>query len=207
MEKKCAWLICATSRMILHVEACSQSWSCTVTLIHLITPSPDQLNFLYIPPRITQAHLYSTLTMAEVYSLVEDIEQETWNSINEAKRYIKYATAAEGTKLKWGTHKAGCLIYKCSYDVCTFRIVVTRTFEHGREVWRCRVDPAQHNDHEVGVPPKIICNRPACSQWVWQQVLSFHQISVRMVDQPDKPQLTDITINRLIDLQPVDPAG
>ena len=147
------------------------------------------------------------LTMAEDYSFVEDIEEETWNNINEAKGYIKYAAALVGTRLRQGTHKAGHLVYKCSYDVCAFCIMVTRTFEHSREVWRCRADPAQHNGHEVRVPPKIVCNRPACSQWVWQQVLSFRQISARMVNEPEDPQPTGITVNRPINLQPMDLAG
>ncbi|GAC74679.1 hypothetical protein PANT_12c00087 [Moesziomyces antarcticus T-34] len=150
----------------------------------------------------------------EGYNFLSDVGSMTWDSLESARDYILEAANRANLSLRqteWRPAR-GRAVYKCSFSrrgPCQFRIVITRERTAG-ERFTCTAS-GQHIGHDEGEPFRVRRQRPALSQWVRQQILSFDQILRRPGMQPivlNSLQQHGLgpTVFRHIDIMPVDPA-
>lgn len=143
------------------------------------------------------------------WSLVDEVDGLSWDTLQEAKKDLKDSARLEGTRIKQASHAADRLVYRCSFyqnrrQGCQFCIVVRQHQDDGR--WHCTVETPTHSGHDVGDAPEIRRRRTALSQWVRKQVLTFDRLDCSE-DKVIEVTAGDLepTLFRSIDLRPVDP--
>ncbi|KAI3475505.1 hypothetical protein L1887_63129 [Cichorium endivia] len=110
------------------------------------------------------------------WSLVDEVDGLSWDTLQEAKEDLKDSARLEGTRIKQSSHAADRLVYRCSFyqnlrQGCQFCIVVRQHQNDGR--WHCTVETPTHSGHDVGEAPAIRRRRTALSQWMASEAFNL----------------------------------
>ena len=142
----------------------------------------------------------------QIYSMIDDLADEVWELLEEAKEAIQAAAQLEGTHPAQGYHRGSCVVYHCTSNAgCPFQLELIH-IEMDRDArWIC-VATHKHHKHMVGKAQPIHRDRPCHTLWVRSQLLTWAQI-LEGIAAAQLAQPEGVAPTRRIVRTPINPAG